>query len=84
MYCLILLDIISLTIDDNEIIIYRRDEGVKDWRTGASHLVNMKATFQFCHMLSMLMFHCHITNGIIGNMSMDQIELGFDKKVIKY
>ena len=75
-------DMINLTISDKYVIIYRKDERVNDWRFGASHIPNLKDTFKLCHMLSVLIFYCHMSNTIIENLNMDQIELGFDAQVL--
>ncbi len=74
-------DIISLTIDDKYMVIYRKDESVKDWRIGERHLVHLKDIVKLCHMLSTLTLYCHMANIIIGNITINQLELGFDTQV---
>ena len=74
-------DILNLTINQDNRIIYRKDESASHWRKASTYNPSLQQAYQFCHMLSTLMFNCHITNAIVGNISLSDIQLGFDYQV---
>ena len=70
-----------MSVSKNNIIIYRKDENVKEWKLGSYEILSLKESLLFCKMYCLVMMYCHNTNTIIGNIKMDDIEMGYDDKV---
>ncbi len=70
-----------MSMNTHLIYTYGKDEKVRTWKKGSLCPLCIPEAVQLLRMMSTAMMVCHHGNTLFGKITMERIELGYDKEV---